>query len=143
MILKTQSVFKSSSNHGWSLLEVLAAMVIIAIGVVLFVKIQGMTSRQSENNTRILKAGHRIEKYIEDLRIKIAQDTIANWPAPGTNTTVPAGSDGITLVCHYGAAHSPKDGAVVNDVDSVAITTYWGSATLDTLKISTYVSKRF
>ena len=146
MIRKVGTMIDGNPKRGWSLIEVLAAMVIIALGVVLFVKIQGMTGQQSKTSARILKAGHMIEKHLEDLRISIAQDSVAYWPANNSTVTVPAGPDGITLIRRAYTAHSPKGGAaalLIPNVDSLEITTYWGSGTLDTLKVTTYVSKRF
>jgi len=128
-------------ERGWSLLEVIAAMVIIGIGVVFFVRMQRMNGKQSGNNTRILKAGHLIEKNLEDMRIQIYQDTVTNWPP--RDTTIAAGADKTKLVRTISNALSPIDGAVVNNVKKVVITTSWGTGKLDTLKVTTYVSKRF
>ena len=132
----------AQSKRGWSLLEVLAALLIISFGVALFVKLQGNTRKQSTTNTRILKAGHKIERYLEDMRIAIAQNPTTNWPANGI-VTIAADADSITLIREVSDAASPKDGEVVANVKKLDITTFWGTGGLDTLRITTYVSKKF
>ncbi len=136
------SARKDATERGWSLLEALAAIVVVGIGITLFTKVQRMTSRESSTNSRILMAGKMIEKHIEDTRILIAKDTVANWP-PKNKVISATAPDNITLVSTIGPALSPKDGAVVNNVVQMSIMTYWTKPYNDTLRVTTYVSKRF
>ncbi|MDB5048199.1 MAG: hypothetical protein JWO30_1270 [Fibrobacteres bacterium] len=129
------------NQRGWSLIEALAAIVVIGIGVSLFVKVQGMTSRNSATNSKILMAGKMIEKHLEDTRISISMDTVANWP-PKSKTIAATPPDNIKVVSTVGVAHSPKDGAVVANVVRMDIVASWTNPS-DTLKVTTYVSKRF
>jgi Tfp pilus assembly protein PilV len=130
------------SQRGWSLIEALAAIVVIGIGVSLFVKVQGMTGRNSATNSKILMAGKMIEKNLEDTRIKISKDTVANWP-PQSSTIAAAAPDFIKLTSTVGPAYSPKDGAPVANVVQIDIVASWTNPNTDTLKVTTYVSKRF
>lgn len=131
-----------SDESGWSLLEALAAIVVVGIGITLFTKVQRMTSRDSSTNSRILMAGKMIEKHLEDTRILIAKDTVANWP-PKSKTIAATAPDYITLVSTISPALSPKDGAVVQNVVQMSIMTTWVNPYKDTLRVTTYVSKRF
>lgn len=130
-------------GRGYSLLETLASIVIIGIGIALFMKMQAMTRREGHGSANMLLAGQLIEKHMENMRITIAQDTNGNWPPPSGVTVV---EDGITLKRVVSGAVSPVDGGTLDRVRKVDIVTYWGPAPrtpLDTLRISTYVSKRF
>jgi prepilin-type N-terminal cleavage/methylation domain-containing protein len=130
-------------QKGFSLLEVMASVVVVGMGIYLFMKTQGTTRRSGYASSQLKLAGHLIDRHLEDMRITIAQDTIANWP-PATGVTVV--ESGITLVRTVSSAVSPRDGAVLSRVRKVEILTYWGPAprtSLDTLRITTYVAKRF
>jgi type II secretory pathway pseudopilin PulG len=129
-------------ERGWSLIETLAAIVVVGIGIALFVKVQNMSSRDSTTNSRILMAGKMIEKHLEDTRIQIAQDTLKNWP-PKNKTISPTAPDYLTLVSAVGKAYSPKDGALVPNVVRMDITIKWTTPKKDSIKVTTYVAKRF
>jgi prepilin-type N-terminal cleavage/methylation domain-containing protein len=130
------------AQRGWSLIEVVAAIVVVGIGITLFTKVQRMTSRTSSTNSKILLAGKMIEQHLEDMRILIARDTLRNFP-PVDLTISPSAPNNITLVRDISPALSPKDGAVVNNVVQVDIKTSWTAPYPDSLKVTTYVSKRF
>jgi prepilin-type N-terminal cleavage/methylation domain-containing protein len=129
-------------ERGWSLIEVMAAIVVIGIGITLFAKVQKMASQQSNTNSKMLMAGKLIEKYLEDTRINIAQNPIANWP-PANKTISPVPPDYITLVSTISNALSPVDGIAVTNVKRVDIKASWNKPYADSLKITTYVSKQF
>ncbi len=129
-------------ERGWSLIEIMAAIVVIGIGVTLFAKVQKMASQQSSTNSKMLMAGKLIEKYLEDTRIKISADTIRNWP-PADTTIFPVAPNYIILVSTISDALSPVDGAVVVNVKRVDIKASWFIPYADSLKITTYVAKRF
>lgn len=134
---------RGGGRRGYSLLETLASIIIIGIGIALFMKMQAMTRKESYGNSNMLLAGQLIEKHMENMRITIAQDTNGNWPPPSDVTVV---EDGITLKRIVSGAISPVDGTVLDRVRKVDIVTYWGPApriSQDTLRITTYVSKRF
>lgn len=130
------------SQGGWSLIEVVAAIVVVGLGISLFVKVQGMSSRGSGTNSKQLVAGRMIEKFLEDTRIHIARDTLKNWP-PKDTTVKSAAPNFITLTSKVSDARSPKDNAVVLNVKRVDIACRWTIPVKDSLKVTTYVAKRF
>lgn len=139
--------FGSSGNPrhremGWSLIEALAAIVVVGIGITLFAKVQKMTNGDSATNSRILMAGKMIEQHLEDTRILIAKDTLKNWPPP--NKIIAATEPNfITLESRRSNAFSPKDGGLVINVVRLDIIAHWKNPRVDTLKVTTYVAKRF
>jgi prepilin-type N-terminal cleavage/methylation domain-containing protein len=133
---------RAERQRGWSLLEVMAAVVVVGLGLALFTKVQKMSSQGSNTNSRIMMAGKMIEKHLEDTRINIARDTVANWP-PRTVTIAASAPSWISLSSVVSGARSPKDGAVVANVVRMDITARWTMPVRDSLVVTTYVSKRF
>lgn len=132
---------KPERQRGWTLIEVLAAVVVVGIGLLFFTRVQHSSSRGSGENSRILIAGKMLEKYLEDTRIKIAKDTV-NWKP--VNATLPAAApDYITIRSTVSPAKSPVDGAVVNNVVRMDLVASWTRPYADSLAVTTYVSKRF
>ncbi len=130
---------KGEPENGWTLIETLAAIVIIGIGIALFTRIQIMTRSTSKYNSNLLKAGHLIEANIDSIRTWIARDTLNNWPPSNGSATVGV----ITLTSTVSAASSPKDALNIPHARKVDFTASWGSGPLDTLKVTTYVSRYF
>lgn len=131
------------AQRGWSLLEVVAAILVIGLGIALFVKVQGMSKRGSSTNSKQLVAGKMIEKFLEDTRINVARDTLRNWP-PITRTVAGSSPHYITLRSTVSLAKSPKDPTVtVANVMKMDIVCSWTLPYRDSLKVTTYVAKRF
>lgn len=128
---------------GLTLLEVLAAFVLIGIGVALFTKVHRQSSGDSNTNSRNLIAGKMIEKFLEDTRIHIAKDTVNNWATLANQTINGSAPHHITLVSTISNALSPVDGAIVANVKRIDIKARWSTPRKDSLTITTYVSKRF
>lgn len=127
---------------GWTLIEALAAVVVVGIGVLFFTRVQHSSNRNTGENSRILQAGKTIEKFLEDTRITIAKDTNANWPPK--SASIPATAPNyIAIKTTVSPAYSPVDGAVVNKVVQMDIVASWTRPYSDSLKVTTYVSKRF
>jgi hypothetical protein len=124
------------------LIEVLAAVVVVGIGLVFFTRVQNSSSRGSGENSRILIAGKMLEKYLEDTRIKIAKDTTNNWP-PVSGSIAAAAPDFIALRSTVSPAYSPVDNAVVKNVIRLDLVATWTRPYPDSLAVTTYVSKRF
>ncbi len=133
-----------AKNHqtGSSLIEALAAIIIIGVGIALFLKVQSNTSRESGRNSKMLIAGKMLEKFLEDTRIAIRQDPIRNWP-PKDSTVPAATGDSITLKSKISDAFSPSDGSLVLNVKQIQITAKWKHPRSDSLSITTYVAKQF
>ena len=146
MILKqkTSNHPRYKSQQGWTLLETMAAAIIIGFGAVLFTQIQFASNNQSRRNTDLLKAGQLIESQIDSLRTYIARDTLNNWTAFVAATSVRSTIGRITINRTVSTAYSPKNSSLeVNNVKQVDITASWGTGALDTMKVTTYVSRRF
>ena len=138
-----KKLFYSKVNQsGWTLIEALAAIVVVGIGVALFTKVQRMTSRDSATNSKILIAGKMVEKHLEDVRIYIAADTLAHWP-PTDSTALPNTPDSITIVRKVTPALSPQDSTVVLNTKQLEITASWKYPYPDSLKVTNDVAKRF
>jgi prepilin-type N-terminal cleavage/methylation domain-containing protein len=133
---------RGDGRRGWSLLEVLAAIVVVGIGVTLFVKVHKMSRQGSTSSNKVMMAGKMIEKHLEDTRILIAKDTTANWP-PRSRTIAAMAPHNISLEAVIGPAYSPKDGALVQNVVRMDLTARWTRPVRDSLKVTTYVAKRF
>jgi type II secretory pathway pseudopilin PulG len=129
-------------QQGWSLIETLAAIVVVGISVALFTKVQRMTSRDSGTNSKIFLAGKMIQKQLEDTRISISKDTIANYP-PKSTTIAAVAPNYISLKVVVSPALSPKDGALVANVVKLDLSAYWTTPYSDSLKVTDYVAKRF
>jgi type II secretory pathway pseudopilin PulG len=124
------------------LIEVLAAIVVVGIGLVFFMRVQHSSSRGSGENSRILIAGKMLEKYLEDTRINIAKDTVNNWP-PTSGSIAAAAPDFIAIRSTVSPALSPVDNAVVKNVIRLDLVATWTRPYKDSLAVTTYVSKRF
>lgn len=129
-------------QKGWTLIEALAAIIVVGVGVLFFMKVQQASSRNSGENSRILQAGKAIEDFLEGTRISIAKDTLHNWP-PVSKTVPGAAPTFITLKSTVSTALSPVDGAPVSKVVRMDITASWTRPYADSLKVTTYVAKRF
>jgi len=129
-------------QRGWTLIEVLAAVVVVGIGLLFFMRVQHSSSQGSGENSRILVAGKMLEKFLEDTRITIVRDTTHNWP-PVSGKLAAAAPDYISITSKVSPAYSPVDGAVVKNVVRMDLVAAWTRPYPDSLAVSTYVSKRF
>jgi prepilin-type N-terminal cleavage/methylation domain-containing protein len=130
------------SQRGWTLIEVLAAVIVVGLGLALFTRVQHSSRRGTGENSRILQAGKAIEKFLEDTRIKIAKDTTRNFP-PVNVSIAAAAPNFIAIQSTVSNAMSPVDGSVVANVKRLDIVASWTKPYKDSLKVTTYVSKRF
>jgi prepilin-type N-terminal cleavage/methylation domain-containing protein len=130
---------KPRSQSGLSLMEILIAIVVIGIGVGLFLKMQKGSGSNLAGNSKMMRAGQLVEKHVEAMRIRIARDTIANWPPKDTAYS----ENVLKLVRKISEARSPKTGDVLPHVRKVEITISWGKFRQDSLDVTTYVSRRF
>ncbi len=131
------------TERGWSLIEVLAAIIVVGIGIALFTKVQRMTGRDSTTNSKILMAGKMIENHIEDIRIKIAKDTTKNFP-PSDDTLASVAPNFITVTTTVTKAYSPIGAKPeVPNVRQIDLKAKWTNPNVDSLQVTTYVSKNF
>jgi prepilin-type N-terminal cleavage/methylation domain-containing protein len=128
-------------QRGWSLLELLIAVVVLGIGITVFMRMQSRSSGLARANSNMQRASQLIEKHVESLRVRIARDAKA-WPPKDTSYTDPEFNQ-LAIKRVVGGAISPRDGASLPGVRRIDITVAWGAHTLDTMKVTTYVSKSF
>lgn len=131
-----------SGQRGWTLIEVVAAVVVVGLGIMLYMRVQHSSSRETSTSSHIMVAGKLVEKFLEDTRINILKDTLANWP-PVNRTVAAAPPANITVRSTISPAYSPKDGALVANVVRMDILATWTRPHRDSLKVTTYVAKRF
>jgi Tfp pilus assembly protein PilV len=129
-------------ESGASLIEVMGAIIMVGIGVALFLRVQGSSTKDSTTNSKMLVAGKMVEGLLEDTRISIFKDTLVNWP-PKDTVVAAAAPNFIRLSRTVSNAYSPKDGALVNNVKQLVIKASWTFPKKDSVEITTYVSKRF
>lgn len=130
-----------SRQSGWSLLELLIAIVVLGLGVTVFMRMQTRSSGISRANANLQRASQLIGKHVESLKVSMARDPAA-WPPRDTSFTDPDHAD-LKLKRVVGGAISPKDGAVLPTVRRIDLTVSWGNRRLDTMKVTTYVSRNF
>lgn len=132
-----------TGNHGpqsgLTLIEILIALIIIGIAVGLFLNLSGRSGSRLSGNSRMLMAGQLVEKHVESIRISIAQDTIANWPPRDTSFV----EGRLRLARTISSATSPKTGLALPNVRKVRLNVSWGTGALDSLNITTHVTRRF
>lgn len=124
---------------GLTLIEILIALVVVGFGVVLFLKMQSSSGTRLSNSSHMLQAGQIVEKHMEAIRVKIAQDTVSNWPPRDTAYV----ENRLNVVRRVSPARSPKTGEVLANVRRVDLSVAWGRRPTDSLRISTYVAKKF
>jgi prepilin-type N-terminal cleavage/methylation domain-containing protein len=129
----------TAGQGGWSLLEMLIAIVVVGLGIMVFMRMQSRSSGISRANANLQRASQLIERHVESMRVRIARDASA-WP-PKDTTYFDPNFQNIKLVRIVGGAVSPKDGVMLTTVRKIDLTVSWGTRTLDTMRVTTYVSK--
>lgn len=124
------------------MLETLVAMVVLGLGVLMYMRMQSRASGLARSNADLFRAGRIIEKHVETMRVRIARNAAGSWPPKDTAFYDPVHRH-ISLVSRVEAATSPKDGANLPGVRKVGVTVAWGKGPLDTIRVTTYVSKSF
>lgn len=133
---------EAAGSRGWSLLESLFAILVLGMGIMVFMRMQSRSSDISRTNANLHNAARLIEKHVESLRARIAENPSLYWPPRDTSYVDPTFSN-ITLMRTVNGAVSPRDGASLPGVRKIDLVVAWGSHPLDTIRITTYVSKSF
>lgn len=129
------------AQSGWSLLELLIAMVVLGLGITIFMKMQNRSSGLARGNANVQRAAQLIGRHVESMRVAIARDPAA-WPPRDTSFADPE-RPGLFLSRTVLGAVSPKDGAALATVRRIDLAVSWGTRKLDTMKVTTYVSRSF
>jgi prepilin-type N-terminal cleavage/methylation domain-containing protein len=135
------SLSLSRRQQGWSMLELLIALVVLGLGITVFMRMQSRSSGITRANSNMQRASQLIGKHVESLKVRVARDASA-WPPKDTAYVDPQFQN-LTLTRVVGGAISPRDGASLPGVRRIDLTVAWGKHTLDTMKVTTYVSKSF
>lgn len=127
-----------------TLVEVLIAAAIIAIGAISFLMFQKTSWMQTSKTNRYLLAGQVIQKHIEAKRMWIASDPVINYNTFKTSGTLTETDNSTTPTVTitysiYDTLHAP-DGTTMNSCQ-VDVRAFWG--TFDTLKVTTRFARNF
>lgn len=136
---------------GFTMVEVLLAMIIIATSAVAVLMWQKTSWSQTSSTNRLMVAGQIIEKQIEKQRMFIAQNPVTNFATFKTgfdnrdsvvvdNSVIPW----VSVRWHaYDTLHDPH-GNLITDVFKVNLTAWWtGCKPTDSLKVETRIAKNF
>jgi prepilin-type N-terminal cleavage/methylation domain-containing protein len=138
---------KLINKKGFTLIEILLSIVIIAISAIAILMWQKTSWSQTSYTNRLMIAGHVIEKQIERQRMIIAQD-------PTNNFNQFKNTDSMNIIDSttkpiinvkwyiYDTLHDPS-GALINNVCRVVLKASWGKGKKDTLKVETCIAKDF
>jgi prepilin-type N-terminal cleavage/methylation domain-containing protein len=136
----TTPEFSFHNGRGFTLTELLIAIIIIAITATIFMTTQNASFSRNRSSSRLMDAGQIIEKHIEMKRTEISVNP-ANLPAKNTVATYT--DNDISLVCSTKAAFNPLDSEITN-VRQYKIVATWGSIKQgDTLEVTTYLATDF
>jgi Tfp pilus assembly protein PilV len=124
---------------GFTLLEALIAMVLVAITATTLIMIQNRTWQRTKTSSRMIEAGNRTEQHIEKLRMTIAENPSTNFP-PGDTAII---DKKFTLKRSVTAAYSPADSSIIDNVRKLTVSVFWDQGPNDTLTVTTFVSRDF
>jgi prepilin-type N-terminal cleavage/methylation domain-containing protein len=138
--------------RGFTLTEVLIALVIIAVTGVVFMTIQSMAFGRTKTSNRTLDAGQLIEKRIELMRMKIAANpssafsdvcTPPNCPGTLPKKEAEYSENGINMLCSLKCAKDPNNNVICNVREYKVLATWSNPKRGDTLIVTTYLAKNF
>jgi prepilin-type N-terminal cleavage/methylation domain-containing protein len=127
------------NRKGFSLMEVLLAMIILAVIGISLSNMLGSSWRMVTFSKKTLIAGHLIERETERMRMLIDRNAAKYFPPVDSQCTV----DGINLQWKISTAVRPTDGANLSNTCKCSFIASWGNGKNDTLKVTTYLSKMF
>lgn len=148
--MKKSCGLSGNNQRGFTLTEVLVAMVIVSLfaGGILVVQKNSWSSVSSSN--KMLLAGHVIEREIERCRSYIAEDP-DNHFLEIVNTSPPSDTviDGfevswsMSYPATYILADPPGAGDTVTNVAEADIMVKWNTTRPESLTVSTYFARDF
>lgn len=148
--METTNAVPKGAN-GFTLVEVLLAMIIIATSAVAVLMWQKTSWSQASTTNKLMVAGQVVEKQIEKQRMIIAENPVQNFPKFKTgfdnvdsvivDTTV---TPMISVRWHaYDTLHDPNH-HLITDVFQVKLAAYWpGAMSSDTLYVEARIAKNF
>jgi len=147
--------FVAHESSGFTLIEVLLAMIIISVSAVAVLMWQKTSWSQTSSTNRLMVAGQIVEKQIEKQRMAIARDPVDSFAAFKTAYSYTNNSSGVIVVDStvsppvlvrwivYDTLHDPNLHAIRN-VCKVNLTAWWtGCKPTDSLQVETRIAKNF
>lgn len=137
--------------NGFTLVEVLLAMIIIATSAVAVLMWQKTSWSQSSATNKLILAGQVVEKQLEAQRMNIANNPNANFTAYKTgfdNRDSLVADQTVTPPIYvrwhaFDTLHDPN-GHLITDVLKLNAAAYWvGAKPSDTLFVETRIAKNF
>lgn len=130
-------------QKGFTLLEILIAMIIISIGVVSFISMQQSTWSGTRKSNNTLLAGQIIERKIERLRLDIAEDPENNFPylIDSKNNMTESEDNGITITWQIRPYF--YNGLTVENLREIELLAEWRGLRKDSLVVITCLGKNF
>jgi prepilin-type N-terminal cleavage/methylation domain-containing protein len=131
-------------KEGLTLIEILIAMTVVAIGITLALQADAVRWSIFSRNKNLSAAIRMIENRAEELKAAIRSNQ-ANFPAAGWTETVTDSRYGTKLITTAYSAVNPV-GDTLPNVRKIIFTASWvagkpPSTVADTLKIVTYVAQ--
>lgn len=137
--MTTKNVRTVFIRSGFTLIETLIAMVILAAIGVSLATAYSSSWKNVLLSKKTLIAGHLIEQKTEQMRMLIDRNPSKYFPPSDSQFT----SQGIYLTWKISAAARPTDGANLSNTRKCSFVASWGKSKNDTLKVTTYLSKLF
>jgi type II secretory pathway pseudopilin PulG len=148
---------RNAQTGGFTLVEVLLAMIIIMVSATSVLMWQKTSWSQTSSTNRLMVAGHIVDKQIEQKRMFIAQNPVANFAAfkagfVGRDSIIVDNSlsPPISVRWHaYDTLTDPRDSLIHDkqnnrNVVRVVLTAWWpGAKPGDSLQLDTRIAKNF
>jgi prepilin-type N-terminal cleavage/methylation domain-containing protein len=139
----------SKESGGFTMIEVLLAMIIIAVSAVAVLMWQKTSWSQTSATNRLIVAGHVITKQIEKQRLQIAESPVNNFAAFIQNSSMVIVDSSITpylqvqwTIYSVDSLKDPNNIDIAN-ARKVKISVGYGTRPTDTLTVITAISRNF
>jgi len=129
------------TRSGIALMEIILVLVIIGIIGTNTIMLQRKSWKSTGSSNHMLIAGQMIERQIESLRMKVAEDPDNNFPPADSQVT----ENGISLSWKLSSVDKIGGGPSItrNHIRECVLTAIWGIQRGDTLIVTTYIAKGF
>ena len=129
------------SRSGFALMEIILMLVIIGIIGTNTIMLMRKSWKSTGTSNHMLIAGQMIERQIESLRMKVAENPGSNFP-PADSQFI---ENGISLSWKLSPVNSIGGGPTItrNHIRQCQLTAAWGRQHGDTLTVTTYIGKDF
>jgi hypothetical protein len=128
-------------RNGFALMEIILMLVIIGIIGTNTIMLMRKSWKSTGTSNHMLIAGQMIERQIESLRMKVAENPGSNFPPADSQFT----ENGISLSWKLSSVNRIGGGPTItrNHIRQCRLTAAWGRQHGDTLMVTTYIGKDF